>query len=394
MLARTFLACLAWASASSATFGGSWNSGGAELLGDNHNPWFLNNTAQVSYCILIDDANFGAERPAVAALINKALVFWKTEYGFTNLPRFPDFGKLALATQNWVEKSCSGPSDESVDLRFQFGVLNPDQESHIQRPTSYAAIEIRTDYNADESQMRGKGFIYVSPMRGRLAYDGAASAPDLWQQEQGEFLYLLLLHELGHVFGLPHLGNLGELMSEGFADSVLKFTSTTHTHERFFQHFFSLPTSKQFCPLPPLSAILRKFFGSPDDRSCFCFLYTHEARDELFGSTRMQVFGLRDLNDSGVFLGEGVLHQSGYFPTLMTTIMVPPSQSLFSARDLTVFKLGNQIPGPNLVRVTKKGHFRTVDHLIDRNISVLFEQGKASTIGSGINDGELWDSFF
>jgi hypothetical protein len=63
--------------------------------------------------------------------------------------------------------------DESVDLAFQFGWLSQVQQQEIERLkvdlTRYVALSIRTDYS---TQLRGKGFIYVSPDRGPMAFRG------------------------------------------------------------------------------------------------------------------------------------------------------------------------------------------------------------------------------
>ena len=39
------------------TFAGGWVSSGGELFSDAHNPWFVRNTKDVNYCVVVDEIN-------------------------------------------------------------------------------------------------------------------------------------------------------------------------------------------------------------------------------------------------------------------------------------------------------------------------------------------------
>ena len=47
-----------WSALQSPLVAGEWNSGGGEFLADSLNPWFIQNTKIVTYCIEIDDNAF------------------------------------------------------------------------------------------------------------------------------------------------------------------------------------------------------------------------------------------------------------------------------------------------------------------------------------------------
>ena len=59
---------------------GGWSSGGGGLLKDTVNPWFLNNTSVVNYCVLIDEKNFGADQEVVKLQLSRAIDFWKEQF--------------------------------------------------------------------------------------------------------------------------------------------------------------------------------------------------------------------------------------------------------------------------------------------------------------------------
>src|SRR4051812_27862966 len=51
---------------------GGWVSGGGELVRDTQNPWFIQNTASVSYCIEVDPNHFKAPRDRIEAVVKTA----------------------------------------------------------------------------------------------------------------------------------------------------------------------------------------------------------------------------------------------------------------------------------------------------------------------------------
>lgn len=168
---------------------GGWVSGGGELIRDAQNPWFLGNVKDVSYCIEIDENNFGQTRARVQQIVSHGIENWKAE--FKNQVKQAKDVDLGIATQNFREVACA---PEGVDIRFQFGVLTGEQMRKLEDPTRFVGVSVRTDY--DRVQMRGKGFVYISPARGPLKFVGERIVDDPWAMQNGGLLYMVVLHEL------------------------------------------------------------------------------------------------------------------------------------------------------------------------------------------------------
>jgi hypothetical protein len=203
-----FLSCLS----SSALAG--WTSGGGHLRTTEQNPWFVQNTKTISYCIDIDETNFGQTRDVAKSKIQRAIAYWKHQFSISE-PYDNGGVKVILGSQEFTEVPC-GPQ---VDVAFKFGVLDGDQEQFLKDPSSIVGIAVRTSY--DDVQLRGKGFVYVSPEHGRLALRGKDLLANRWNVKGGKLLEFMLIHELGHVFGMPHLGDNYQIMSERFPDTMV-----------------------------------------------------------------------------------------------------------------------------------------------------------------------------
>jgi hypothetical protein len=180
---------------------GTITSGGGYIFGYEANPWFVGNTKVVKYCVEIDRVNFGLEQSKVEIAISEAISSWKKAFAtnpFSHSEVLPA-NILVLGTQDFVQVDCA---NDDVDLRFQFGVLSAAQTRLVGRPQDFVAFTKETSY--DEAQMHGKGFIYVSPESGPLRPTVDDMAEHFWQFSDGLLLELALMHELGHVFGIPH----------------------------------------------------------------------------------------------------------------------------------------------------------------------------------------------
>jgi hypothetical protein len=183
---------------------GSITSGGGYVYGFQANPWFIGNTATVRYCVDMDESNFGTSREAAEKAIEDAISDWKDvlkKADFSHHNEEP-LGTLVLGTQDFVKVNCAA---DDVDLRFQLGTLTSEQRLKLGNPVKFVASAVQISY--DEENMRGAGFIYVAPEHGSLRPEADDLAEGVWSSIEGAILEAVLLHELGHVFGLPHEAN-------------------------------------------------------------------------------------------------------------------------------------------------------------------------------------------
>ncbi len=178
----------------SAARGGDWSGGGGENFGVHQNPWFLENKENVYYCI-ISSEDFGATETQVEEKIQRAIAYWKTEFSFLAQVTLPSL-KVRLGIQNFSKTPC----DYNTDIIFQAGFLSEDQKSKIGNPQDYIGYAARTDY--DRVQLMGKGFIYLAKSGDVLQNFPVPGVEDFWQHRDQFFLEAVLIHEMGHVFGM------------------------------------------------------------------------------------------------------------------------------------------------------------------------------------------------
>ena len=275
------------ASASMVLAKGGWVSSGGEIFKFAKNPWFVRNTTDVDYCVQVDASSFSANEAAARDVISQALQYWKKEFDQPNPVGTPGFAKLATQTFHDV-----GACTATTPLRFLlgYGTLSKEEVDYLVDPTKYVGISVRTDY--DTTQLAGKGFVYISSDFGPHAYDAndtqSHHIPRAWEKRQ--LLLYAVLHELGHVFGIPHMGS--GIMSELFLDQLL--------HQSFFQFYIDHPV--QSFLNPPLTfttclitgTINTGFFGAPTDTACLSFDGT-----ETSGTINWKITAKKNVADLG-----------------------------------------------------------------------------------------------
>lgn len=265
MILRALLFAVLPLVASSAQAG--WVSGGGELIKNKNNPWFIQNTETVGYCIEKDDATFRLSPQRLDELIHDALDYWRAEFRRAAVSS-AGTPSMSLLTQTLVKRPCS----EAVDLRFQFGVLSPEQRAGLGGvdPREHVAFVIRTEY--DERQLKGRGFLYVTPDNGPERYRGDDYRDGVWHEANGRHLFEILVHELGHVFGLPHFGM--EFMAESFGEWLVQYPRPipAEGQPETATLSFNYGVPRQRCQLDAYeTAKLREFFEIQEDFSCVGF---------------------------------------------------------------------------------------------------------------------------
>lgn len=207
--------------------------GGGGLVLDRNNPWFMQNTKDVKYCVEVSTDQFSATGNLIQKSIDGAIRYWNEEYASAVIPIFDTrIEPVRIATQEFKKVGCG----DSPDLVFQFGVMHPGQEKDIPHSEEFAGATIRTKY--DPVNMKGAGYIYISPDRGPWRFKGAPKdIQDFWSYGEGGLLFNVLVHEMGHVFGLQHTQQ--SVMSERYIENIM-----SEDTDWYASHFDPMPFFK------------------------------------------------------------------------------------------------------------------------------------------------------
>ncbi|WP_413612504.1 hypothetical protein [Bdellovibrio sp. HCB-110] len=278
-------------------FAGPWISSGGDLLGDARNPWFVINTPKIRYCLKIDDSSFSASSNEVHASLQKALDFWHTEFQENNWRTSKSLNALPLFLPLFSE----GPCDGREHLRFVLGegALEKQQAQYVQsRKHDVVALSVRTNY--DSVQLRAKGFIYVAGDKTKSLW-----IENVWKNPGR--LSLVLAHELGHVFGVPHLsGDFAamtgipdrpaalNLMSESLPEAAVLKSKTGFAFAQGIMPVFNAVDNYKSCEVSQASL---QWLKAPKETHCLQIVLGDNTTD-----TFAEVFGL-DKNGKRTFLG-------------------------------------------------------------------------------------------
>lgn len=198
--------------------GGVIEGNGGEYITTERNPWFLG--GPVKYCIKQDPATFSLSSDQARTAIAKVFQTWnsilKPMYRWNQME-----APLLLAAKGvlWLaidfnEVDCS----QAHELEFQLGTFDKSIETALSyRAKDILALSLRDQYS--DQTGRSKGRIWIAPDKGDRAYKGPNPGAGFWGMKQN--FHNVLMHELGHVFGIPHL-EFG-FMAANFPARVIEF---------------------------------------------------------------------------------------------------------------------------------------------------------------------------
>jgi len=301
------LAAIVFVSLVASTSWAGRESGGGEVYGDTLNPWFLENTVNVSYCIEVDSANFGTPAVTMEPIVESAIAQWKSAFANARAneavnKNIEPYGLVRIATQNFIKEDCT----PSTMVRFQFGVLTNEQRSQfLSNPTQVIAETIRTSY--DKVNLRGRGFIYFAPDSGSLRPTGLKMAKHPWSFMDGLVLKRVLLHELGHLFGLSHSGNAYSLMGQDHPEYIVQQSTIESLSKqpavaiekelnRIGVFGFEFPSEQENC-LSESTIVLGgreqdQFFGIPEGAKCRKIIFSRDGFEVYASSGAGQPYSL------------------------------------------------------------------------------------------------------
>lgn len=315
---------------------GGWVGMGGELFKDARNPWFVRNTKEVFYCIDVDPKQISVTADQINLAFYDALSYWKGEFSRATLSN----GYFELGTQKFTLVNCSF---SGVDYRLIFGssFLNEKQIEFLKDPSKYIGVTVRTDYN--EVQLKAQGFSYFTN-----DLSGNKSSPTFLEKAWSypKILRYALMHELGHLFGLPHFGT--GLMSEIFLDQLVKPEYLDRYLQASVESVIQPDPSVKMCT--NLNSGGRQFLTIPQNHEC--------VRLQPTGPQRYTVFSYKDTNSvEANELGTLALQT----PNLdeisgrpVSFLQLTEKQDVFSAqeRQFRLFMLG-----PIALEMSAKGKF-------------------------------------
>ncbi|HYX37545.1 MAG TPA: matrixin family metalloprotease [Oligoflexus sp.] len=252
----------------------AWSSGGGGMFKDANNPWFVQNTDTVRYCIRIDSSQASLSEEQVDRVFRGAVAYWQREFSYTNFAT----ADVVISTQTFVRQACPTTTAQPIDLVLQIGYLTAAQKAEIKSHASYASLVVRTDYDA--VNLRARGFIYVAPEKSLSDIQGYELTENPWSGQNQVLLYWTLVHELGHVFGLQHTGQAPSprnIMSYGFVEYILQKRNWPLLSSYIgSMAFFAIHPQPQNAPelichtqLTQTARTLQMFFGIPPTWLCF-----------------------------------------------------------------------------------------------------------------------------
>lgn len=260
----------------------SWNAhagwvsaGNGEIFQDSHNPWFLKNVSQVNYCLKIAAGSVSASPEKVRSALQAAIKYWSGE--FQKARNGPGAGQFVLGNQPFNEVGCES-STVNLSILVGYETLTQEQIDHMGEPKDYVGLAMRTDYNSD---LVGSGFIFISSDQGATAYHGGTDPnliPKAWSQDH--LLQYAFMHELGHVFGLPHLG--AGMMSETFLEQLLSPNLANAFSKAGFESFFAPDDDLDFCGIGSIGSAAIGFFGAPSGSTCIHLTYKGNRKWDVF----------------------------------------------------------------------------------------------------------------
>lgn len=256
---------------------GGWISSGGESFHDAKNPWFLRR-AHISYCTEIDASSFATDGQEIEKSVLEAIDYWQGEFSKESGPVLGHERKSFKLGQNIFEKSQDTGCNGTEDLRFLFGqdTLSEKERAYLSEGSqSYVGVAVRTDY--DRKKLRGRGFIYIASDKDIDAYSlSKDTIKKPWQHPK--LLKLALIHELGHVFGIPHMGT--SLMSEVFMDILLSKYYYLDFIKSPIESFVSSERELERCTF--LTPDMVNFFGLRLKTSCLRIKWNDSKSFDIF----------------------------------------------------------------------------------------------------------------
>ena len=330
--------------------GGAISGGGAGLTTFLQNPWFIENTETVYYCINQDQQNFSLDPKVAEQKISDAFQYYKTYFS-----QWGDNNKLVgkaqnksfkmpfeLGTQDFVKlNACNG----SEDIEFKLGAVDQKLLNTVKNPSFMAGVTILGSY--DQKKLKGKGVIYIGADRGphRMKSFIFDVHKNPWNTCNSVNFYHALIHELGHVFGLKHSSN------ERFMDASIVEKSISHKWNRDQ----TVDCSNEAASSNNFSISHNKSFQS---------MITYNRRSQIF-------YRRNDRNKNIFFPVRKVVNQG-------TQVLLKSGNSVIYFNDIEIFEKGEitlVLPKSQRIKKTKIKYLSSYFHSWYRDVKGVIDDG-------------------
>lgn len=363
-----------------------WSSGGGELIKDSQNPWFIQNTPEVTYCIVIDGSSVGISESQANSTIQQALAYWKEEFTFSG--GFDP--QVKVATQVFKKVSCDPERGIWADLAFQYGYLTQKQRDYLGGVRRFASVAVRTAY--DRKSLKGRGFVYFAAETGPDALKDPRFVANHWSINKQALLYWTTIHELGHVFGLPHNAENPEnlqIMSHRFVEHILRRDKASG-----FPRDLS---PKQIFKIRPKEGDFTNIVCSDNYRS----RYLQKAK-EFFGVNQAwRCFGTK-LTNAGLEIWASESARTIFTPTQIGTLkevesftLVTNAMIFWLPPEQTVFPHATRVNTPSYNVADISGKYISMDGITKRMLGMTIDPRKGDPLFDDLKiSGELNERFY
>lgn len=203
---------------------GYTSSAGTLFIGYDQNPWFIGKS-EATYCVE-KAPEFSLDMTESLFVIDLVLKDWESTIQQIKETPLSLGGVPQFLTKRFSRASeCSA----AVDLRILLGTSHPEVKKALGDRRGVMGFAHRSSY--DFGTGRSKGFIWISPDSGPMAQVNFRK--DFWTSSRA--LYLAMLHEVGHVFGIHH--NTAAFMDDSapirVVKNINKLLSTSDTVKQF-----------------------------------------------------------------------------------------------------------------------------------------------------------------
>lgn len=298
---------------------GGWVGSGGEIFENDKNPWFVENTKEVYYCVLFSESEFSISKAETINLVSESIRYWTYQLDGRSALDFQtndlnNSQELRLADQKFIyQNQCD---NTSLIFKFGFQVLDEEEKKSLVSPSKYLGVTIRKTY--DVENFKGTGIIYITGDLGEHRYKSSHKETIAKAWKYPKLLQYVITHELGHVFGIPHSGS--GLMSETFLDTLLIQNFAVVFLREPFLPFLKPQKEHTICDSTFLPKGSQSFIGSyfklNNNEDCLRFEATENSREFLMLTKKFK-------DSEWVHIGKLVINQ-----TEVTDFSLKPSMVL------------------------------------------------------------------